>query len=129
MYPRRDIIPTRPLNIRPCNILNRKSRAVTPIPGVNTRRDVNGLIDVAELEIAESDVADAALAGVGLDPRGVGRVVAFEVLEEDIVDVVGAVAVAEGSDDGAPGFVAGYVADVDVFAVAFDGDAVLYRTA
>jgi hypothetical protein len=47
-----------------------------------------------------------------------------EVFEEDVVDVVDRV-VSQRTDAGSPGLVAGYVLDVDVAAIAFDGYAVL----
>lgn len=65
-------------------------------------------------------------AWVGFYPGGVRGVDRGEVFEEDVFDDVrGRGWVAEGADAGGAGFVAGYVFDVYVCAVAFDGDAVL----
>jgi hypothetical protein len=53
----------------------------------------------------------------------------LDVLEDDVLDVVGLVGVgADAADGHDAGLVAGHVADVDVGAVALDADAVLKRS-
>jgi len=125
VHPRGDIVPTGALDVRPGDILNREARTVAVLSRVDAGRHVYRLVNIAELKVSEGDVSDVTLTRICLDPCRVGRVVAFEVLEQDVIDRVGAVSVAEGADHGAPGFVACHVADVDVFAVGFDRDAVL----
>lgn len=120
-----DIVPTGSANVGPRDIFDRKPGGIAALTRVDARSDINWLVDIAELEVAECDIAHAALAWVSLDPSRVGGVVAFEVLEQDIVDVVWPVSIAKGADDCAPRLVASHVADINILAVAFDRNAVL----
>ena len=78
------------------------------------------------MDVAEGNVAHVARAGVRLDPGGVARVDGRDVLEDDVLDVVGLPGIGPNAADcHGPGLVADDVADVDVAAVAFDADAIL----
>ena len=77
-----------------------------------------------DIEVAESNITDVPLTRVGFDPGSVRRVDGCEVFKENVVDVVDRV-VTEGPDAGGTGFVTGYIFDIDVAAVAFNGYAVL----
>lgn len=46
------------------------------------------MVDILEVKVAKSDVPHMALAGIRLDPRGVGRVNGCEIFKENIVDIV-----------------------------------------
>lgn len=119
MDPRRDVIPARPRHVLPPNVADAQPRAVAVAVAVDARADVDGLVDVLHVEVAERHVAHVALPRVRLDPGGVAGVDAADVLVEDVVDEVDRV-VTEGADYCAPGFVAGDVVDVDVAAITFD---------
>lgn len=60
---------------------------------VNAWSDVDGLVDVAELKVPEGDISNTTLTRICLDPCCVGGVVAFEILEQDVIDIVGAVSI------------------------------------
>jgi len=119
------VIATCSFDVGPSDIFNGKSRRVAALAGINAWRDIDWLVDVAKLKVAESNIAYASLARISLDPSGVGRVVAFEILEQNVIDVVWAVPIAQRANNCAPALIAGHVAHVDVFAVAFNGNAVL----
>jgi len=67
---------------------------------VNAWSNIDGLVDVAELKVPEGDISHTALTRICLDPCCVGGVVAFEILEQDVIDVVGAVSITERANDG-----------------------------
>lgn len=124
MDPCPNVVPARPADILPPHIVDAQAATITVLLRVNARCDVNGLVYVVELDVAEGDVVHAPLACVGLDPGCVGRVNAFDVFEEDVVDVIDCV-VANGADDHASRLVAGDVVDVHVGRVSLRANAVL----
>lgn len=76
--------------------------------------------------VAVGNIADVAGARVRLYPRGIGAVDGCDVFEDDVVDVIGGGGrVTERANAHGAGFVAGYIFNEDVAAVAFDGYAVL----
>jgi hypothetical protein len=84
-----DIIPAGSANILPADVRNADARGIAVLPAVNTRRDVDRLIDVREADVLEEHVLDVPGAGVRLDPRGVGAVRQGDVVEGDVFDEVG----------------------------------------
>lgn len=126
IYPRCDIISTRARDVFPRHIADLQSTAVAIAVRVDARRDVDGLVDVDEVYVAECDVTHVTLSRICLDPGGVGGVDCFDVLKDDVFDVFWDVGgITHGANAHGTGFVAGHVFDVDVGAVAFDGYAVL----
>jgi hypothetical protein len=126
IYPRRNIIPARARDVLPRHIADLQTTCVAITVRVDTWRHVDGLIYIDGMYIPECDVSNKSLAWVRFDPCGVGAVDRSDVLENNILDIIGNIGrVAQGADTHCTRFVAGYVLDVYVRAVAFDGDAVL----
>ena len=90
VHARRNIISASARNVLPSNVLDRDSAVVAARSRVNARRNVDGLVDVVEYEIAEGDVADMAIGRVRLNPGCVGGVVTGKVIEDHIVNCFGA---------------------------------------
>lgn len=119
-----DIVPARAGDVLPPHITDAQVRAVAVGVAVDAAADVDGLVDVLYLKVAERDIPDVALARVCLDPGGVGAVHAADVFEDDVVDIIDGV-ISKRADHSTAALVTSDVANGDIGAVTFDGDAVL----
>jgi len=120
VHARGDVVAASALDIRPGDVLDGQALAVAVLARVGAGGDVYGLVDVVDLEIAESDVTHAALPWVYLDPGRVGRVDAPEVLKHHVVDCIWPIAVTQRPGHDATGLVARHVLDIDVVSVGFN---------
>ena len=129
VYACSDIIPRSTRDILPSNIADLESRAIAVLVLVDAWRNVDGLVHILELDVTECDVADVPLTRVRLDPGSVRGVDSCDVFKKDVVDVFGdAGRVSHRAYAHCSALVAGDVLDMDVAAIAFDGDTILHGT-
>lgn len=116
-------------NVFPADVLDGEARAVAVLASVDAWRDIDGLVDVGEPDIAEQHILYSACAWVGFDPGCVAAVRECDVLEDDVLDIVGLRRLRpNAADHHAARLVAYYIADVQIRGVPFGTDAVLRKT-
>lgn len=126
VHSRANIVPRRASNILPSYISNGDSAAITVLAGVDTRRDVDGLVNVVEGDIPEGYISDVASSWISLDPCRIRGVMAVNILEDDVLDVFRRRRrIAHATNNHASRLVTRHVISMDVAGVALNGYTVL----
>jgi hypothetical protein len=84
----RDIVSTCARDVLPSHIADLQPTGIAVVVRVNAWGDVDGLVDVLEVDIAECNVTDKSLAWVRFDPSGIGAVNCLDIFEEDVLNIV-----------------------------------------
>jgi hypothetical protein len=83
-----DIVSSGTVDVLPGDVRDLDPRGITVCLAVNAGCDIDGLVDISELNIPERHILDMAVSGIGFNPCGVAAVCEMDVLEYHVVDVI-----------------------------------------